>query len=302
MRLTISVSRAFDVAKFSRANPWPGAPKTPLAEGYLGPLQKEVRRLFQFQGRAVEPGQIGCLRYCAAYLGQILGQQIAEQSAIAVQVGDDLGTPGIPRGKGRRVGYHAQNARSAGLQKVKAPPWLDIRFARQEQLRALESRQIPALGRGKDGDRVRGGRLRYRGVRYVGCARRNQRCVKFVGDDAGAVFLNHLGQRGQFLGGKDSAKRVMRVAEDHRAGPGAEGGIDTVLVDGRAPYLADHRHLDYLPPRHPGHLEKRRIRWCHDHYGTVRSRERLNGQPNAAQCIRDKADPTGVHRESSIAL
>ena len=62
----------------------------------------------------------------------------------------------------------------------------------------------------------------------------DERGVDLVGEDAGPVTFDDLGEGDQLGAVEDAPERVVGVAEQHRAGALGEGPVEGVEVEGRA--------------------------------------------------------------------
>ena len=154
-----------------RAEVEPGVPGARPAERQPGlqrdppPLPDQRRRMVAQPVRPeVQPGQEARPGRPVAHLGQPLREQVGQQPAVAVEVPPQRVQPRLPLGEGDLRGQHAEDAGPVAhrrRQPAEQPPTARPAGHRH---RALETGQVPRLGRGPERDAPVPGQRRQRGV------------------------------------------------------------------------------------------------------------------------------------------
>ena len=235
-----------------------------VGEGHPGvAAEEQVRGGRQGQGAAVQPGQVGALRWDPADLRQVLVQQPAEQVAVAAQVAEHAVQPVIAPVPGHGVRQHAQGGGAVAGEVVQLAPAQQILGPGEDQLRALEASQVPGLGGRNRGDRLVRRLPRHCGVRQVGAPGIHQRGVDLVGEHARIVAFCNRGDAFQFRAGIDLADRVVWIAQQQHARASVEGRLQCVLVQFPVVPAAVHGHLQHRmakqgQQRQEGHVARHR--------------------------------------------
>src|SRR5207244_1865501 len=136
----------------------------PVHHRDLRGIDKLARRDRQFHRRAIEPGEVRAVGRAVAHLGQVPADQAGQQAAALVQVADDLVQPYFAVPVRGDVGGDAGIARPVRGEETHLLPALPVGLAGEDDLRALEAGQVPALRGGGGGQGVRRGRVRRRRV------------------------------------------------------------------------------------------------------------------------------------------
>ncbi len=126
--------------------------------------------------------------------------------------------------------------------------------------------------------------------------------VDLVGDDPAAVPVDDLRQRGELRVGEGPAERVVGAAEQQGAGPGGEGGVDPVEVEGGSAVRSGaHGDVHLGPAGQVDDVEEGHVDWGGDDDRVVRGGEVLQCEPHPMHDIGDDVDVGRVHRRAITA-
>src|SRR6266566_2518303 len=187
-------------------------------------------------------------------------EEPGQQCAALVEVGDDLIEPRLAVPERGDVRDDARVARAVRRERSHLLPQLPVGLAGEDDLRALEAWQVPGLGGGRRGERVRGRRGRRRRVRDMRLPWVDQRRVYLVREDPAAVAVDDGGELRHLFQREHAAERVARAAEDDQVPAGQEGVLDRVEVEGEEPVLVVHLYLDDVAAQQAGHDQERHVR------------------------------------------
>src|SRR5690606_41306212 len=121
-------------------------------------LPEDLLHVFALEGGVceVEPGQIGAFGHAIPHAWQVLLNQLGESPAVAFQVLEYLVQPFLPAGIGGDAGDDAERRRTVASPPSVLLPGGDVIFIGENDLRALETGEVPGLGCSDRGDGVPG--------------------------------------------------------------------------------------------------------------------------------------------------
>ena len=244
--------------------------------------QGERGRVVVAVGPQVQPGQVRRLERPHPGVRQVPGEQLAQQRPLRVEPLDQRLVPVVavgPRDHGRD---HAERRVGVVLrQRDPAQPRLLGRVEGHD-LRAVQARGVERLGRAGDEDAA----LVDREVRRERGAGQHQRPVDLVGDHAGVVPPGEGGQRDELVGRRHPAERVVRVAEQQRAGAGPERVLDRGQVERGVVGVRVELDGDQLAAGDGDDVAERRVAGERHHDRPGRA-EHLEGDPDAGDHVPD---------------